>query len=114
MIQNDLASVLAIEIDRAGLNGDGTGAEPEGILQNSSVSSVSFGAAAPTYAKMVEFETDVAAANADVGNLAYVTSARRSRQTEVGAGCEQYRNLSVVASERGEWLRCLRDETNPV
>ena len=77
-VRNDLATVLAIELDRAAMNGSGSGAEPKGILQNSSVGTVAMGAtgAAPTYAKMVEMETAVAAANADVGTLAYVTNAK--------------------------------------
>lgn len=75
--RQDLAQVLALAIDAAALNGSGTGAEPTGILNNGSVSSVSLGTngAVPTFAKMVEMETTVAVANADIGNLAYVTTA---------------------------------------
>lgn len=77
-VREDLARVLALAIDRAALNGSGTGAEPQGILQNSSVATVAMGTngLAPTFAKLVEMETVVAAANADLGNLNYVTNAK--------------------------------------
>lgn len=75
-VRNDLSRVIAIELDRAGINGSGSGAEPQGILQNSSVTTVAMGAngAAPTWAKTVELESTIAAANADSGNMAYLTS----------------------------------------
>jgi HK97 family phage major capsid protein len=77
-VRDDLAKVLALAIDRAALNGSGSGAEPQGILQNSGVATVALGTngAAPTWAKIVELETVVAAANADLGALSYVTNAK--------------------------------------
>lgn len=76
-VQNDLATVVALEMDRVVFNGSGSGSEPEGILQNSSVETVALGADGdyPTFAKLVEMETAVAIANADIGKLAYVTTA---------------------------------------
>jgi HK97 family phage major capsid protein len=73
-VREDLATVLSLAIDAAALNGSGTGAEPQGILQNSNVQSVSIGTngGALTWAKVVEMETKVATANALVGNLAYL------------------------------------------
>ncbi|PQO33148.1 phage major capsid protein [Blastopirellula marina] len=72
----DLAAVRALEVDRAVFNGSGSGAEPEGLLQNSSVATVALGndGGAPTFGKMVEMETAVASENALVGNLNYVTT----------------------------------------
>ena len=73
LVRNDLMTVLAIEKDRVAINGGG-GSQPLGILQTSGLSTtVHFGAAA-TFAKMVEFETNVANNNADEGSLAYVTT----------------------------------------
>lgn len=74
--RNDLAAVYALELDRVALNGSGSGSEPEGLLQNSSVDTVALGddGAAPSFAKMVEMETSVAENNADTGSLAYVTT----------------------------------------
>jgi HK97 family phage major capsid protein len=76
--RQDLLTTLALEIDRAAFNGSGSGAEPTGILQNSSVTTVAMGTdgAAPTWAKMIELETTVATANADLGNLRYVTNGK--------------------------------------
>jgi HK97 family phage major capsid protein len=75
-VREDLAASLARSLDAAVINGSGTGAEPEGILQDSDITTVPLGAdgAAPTWAKVVALETAVATANADEGNLAYVTN----------------------------------------
>jgi HK97 family phage major capsid protein/HK97 family phage prohead protease len=71
-VRNDLAAVLAIALDAAALNGAG-GAEPTGIIGTSGVGTVAFGAAA-TFAKMIEFESDVETSNALNGSLGYVVS----------------------------------------
>jgi HK97 family phage major capsid protein len=76
-IREDLASNLAIEIDRTILHGSGSGAEPAGIFNTSGIGDVAGGTngAVPTWAHTVELETDVAVANADQGALAYITNA---------------------------------------
>jgi HK97 family phage major capsid protein len=76
-VRNDLARVIGIEVDRAGINGSGSGAEPTGILQNGSITTVAIGTNGgdPTWAKVVELESTVAAANADVAGMGYLTSA---------------------------------------
>ena len=71
-VRNDLMTVLAIAKDLAAINGGG-GAEPVGILNTDGVKTVTFGAAA-TWAKVVQFETELADANADVGAMAYLTT----------------------------------------
>lgn len=75
-VRNDLNKVIAIELDRAGVNGSGSGAEPTGILQDSGITTVAIGTngGAPTWAKLVEMESTVAAANADAGTMGYLTS----------------------------------------
>jgi len=75
-IRNDLASNLAIELDRTVLHGSGTGTEPTGIFGTSGIGDVAGGTngAAPTWAHIVELETDVAVANADLGALGYITN----------------------------------------
>lgn len=72
----DIARSVAIGIDKAGFNGSGVDPEPEGVLQNSSVPTVALGTNGdvPTFAKFVEMETTVAISNADLGDLAYVTT----------------------------------------
>ena len=73
MVRNDLYASLGHEIDRASLNGAGTGSEPSGILASTSVGTSTIGAqgGAPTWASIVELETLVAAGNADRGRTAY-------------------------------------------
>lgn len=94
-VRNDLTRVLAIELDRAGFNGSGTGAEPEGILQNAGITTVDLGAngGAPTWAKVVEMETVVAQQNADINTLAYVTNAQgrgKLKVTEKATGTAKF------------------------
>lgn len=72
-VREDLMRVLAIEKDRAAINGLGAFGEPLGILNTTGIGSVTFGAAA-TWAKVLAFETAVANANADIGNMAYLTT----------------------------------------
>ena len=75
--RKELLSAVKIELDRVGINGSGTGAEPQGILQNGDLPIVAIGTngGAPTHGKVVALETTIAVANADSGSLGYVTSA---------------------------------------
>lgn len=75
-VRNDLMTVLAIEKDRAALKGSGTNGEPLGIyLTGGKSTSVTLaGANSMTYANAVQFETNVATNNADLGSLGYLTS----------------------------------------
>jgi len=77
-IRGDLAANLAVEIDRTVLHGSGAGTEPAGIFNTSNIGDASIGTSggAPTWAKIVELETDVSVANADQGSLAYITNAK--------------------------------------
>lgn len=77
-VRNDLATVLALAIDLAGINGTGASNQPTGILSTSGIGSVAGGTngLAPTYQHMIDLETAVAIANADVGNLSYLTNAK--------------------------------------
>lgn len=72
-VRDDLMKVLAIKHDQQILEGAGGGTELTGIKSTVGIGTVTFGAAA-TLAKMIEFETSLAAYNADAGNMAYVTS----------------------------------------
>jgi HK97 family phage major capsid protein len=75
-VRNDLMTVLAVEKDRAALLGSGAAGEPRGIYNTSDIAStVDITATASiTYAEAVQFETNVAAGNADLGSLGYITS----------------------------------------
>lgn len=73
-VRDDLMRVLALEKDRVALNGLGANGEPLGILNTTGINTVTFGAAA-TWAKVVQFETEIATDNADYGPMAYLTTA---------------------------------------
>jgi HK97 family phage major capsid protein len=75
LVMNDLAATIAVAIDAAALHGPGTAA-PTGIASTVGIGSVAGGAngLAPAWSHIVDLETEVAVDNADVGNLAYMTS----------------------------------------
>lgn len=75
-VRMDLAKQIALEIDRVALYGSGSSNQPLGIKNTAGINTVNFGAAAPTWAEIVDLETQVAADNADVGTLAYLVNAR--------------------------------------
>ena len=77
-VRNELATTLAIEIDRAAIHGSGSSNQPTGILATSGIGDVAGGTngLAPTYAHIVGLETQVAQDNADMGNLAYLTNSK--------------------------------------
>ena len=78
-VRNDLATVLALAIDAAAINGAGSGSsQPLGILQTLGIGAVAIGTegGAPTWSHIVDLETEVSIDNADVGALAYLTNAR--------------------------------------
>jgi HK97 family phage major capsid protein len=85
-VRADLAATLGQMIQSAAINGAG-GSEPTGLLNTVGIGSVAGGTngLAPTYDHMVDLETAVSVANADVGNLAYLTNAKvrgRLRKTQ--------------------------------
>lgn len=73
--RTDQDAVLAREIERAALNGLGSGGQPLGIMQNPLIPMISAGTngAAPTWANIVAMESQLANLNADMGSLGYVT-----------------------------------------
>lgn len=76
-VRSDLTEVIAVGVDRVGFSGSGSGAEPEGIVNNSEVTTVILGdpdGAVPTYSAMVDLETAVAEANALTGTMNFVTT----------------------------------------
>lgn len=85
LVRSDLAMGLAVEIDRVGLAGSGSGAQPRGVINTAGIGAVAGGTngAAPTYANMVALEEAVGVANADVGAMAYCTNARMRAQLKL-------------------------------
>jgi HK97 family phage major capsid protein len=79
-VRDDLARVIALGVDYAGLHGDHSGDanQPDGIAATTGIGSVVGGTngLAPTDANIIDLETEVAVDNADIGTLAYMTSAK--------------------------------------
>ena len=77
MVQNDIAQILGLAIQQAAISGTGASNQPSGILTQVTSSVIGgTNGAAPTWANIVQLESDVAVANADVGTLAYLTNAK--------------------------------------
>ena len=72
LVMNDLARVLALAIDLVALEGSGASGQPTGISQTAGIGSVT--GTSIDYAKVLEFQTDVAGGNALAANCAYVTT----------------------------------------
>jgi HK97 family phage major capsid protein len=71
LIMDDLAKVIALALDLAALTGNGSGA-PVGIANTSGIGSVT--GTSIDYAKALEFQTDVATANALTTGCGYLTT----------------------------------------
>jgi HK97 family phage major capsid protein len=74
MVRNELATVIALEIDRAALYGLGNTNQPQGLKLVTGINTEDFNAAAPTYAELVSMESKINADNADIGVMSYVTN----------------------------------------
>lgn len=72
LVMSDLAAIVALEVDRAGLTGSGASGQPTGIINTAGIGGVTGTSIA--YAGIVEFQTDVAAGNALTGNCGYATT----------------------------------------
>jgi len=74
MIRNDLARVIALELDRAAIYGTGSSNQPLGLTNTTGIGSqtiTTYG----TFEEYIGMETDVASANADAGSLRYIINA---------------------------------------
>lgn len=84
LARRDLAAALSLTVDKAGYYGSGSDHQPRGITRTDGLNAVDFGTDGggvgtgqlPSYADMVDMETEIAADNADVGSMAYVFNAR--------------------------------------
>lgn len=95
LVRRDLATILALEMDRAGINGSGSSNQPRGIMNTSGIGSVVGGTngAAPTYDHTVDLETAVANVNAAAGNLGYLTNTKvrgKLKKTQMFSGTNGY------------------------
>lgn len=80
LVRQDLATTLALALDRAALHGRGlaTYNEPLGLAGVTGIGSVAGGdnGLAPAWSHIVGLETEVAIDNADVGTLGYLTNSK--------------------------------------
>jgi len=74
MVRTELATVIALEIDRAALYGLGSSSQPEGLKLVTGINTEDFNAANPTYTELVSMESKIAADNADIGAMSYLTN----------------------------------------
>jgi HK97 family phage major capsid protein len=76
LLRNDLARAIAVAIEVAALHGTGSSGQPTGIAATSGIGSVVGGTngAKPTWANIVELESDVIQANGKPG--AYITNGK--------------------------------------
>lgn len=105
-VRADLAAVLGQTLQTAAINGSGSSNQPTGLLNISGIGSVAGGTngLAPTYDHMVDLESAVANANADVGNLAYLTNTKvrgKLRKTQEFASTNGKAVWTSMPGQRG-------------
>ena len=91
MVRADLATVLALKIDLAGLYGTGSNSEPLGLKLTTGIATETFTAATPTFAEVVAMESDIATANALLGSPVYLMNAAmrgglKTKAKDAGSG----------------------------
>jgi len=99
-VRNDLIQINALGLDVAAINGSGASNQPLGILNTTGIGDVAGGVngLAPTWAHIVDLESDVSVANADMGTLAYLTNAKvrgQLKKTFVDSGSNAERVWDV-------------------
>ena len=75
LVRSSLASSVALEIDRAALYGLGSSSEPLGLHNVTGIATENVGNNDPSFADVVNMESDISVGNALTGSLAYVTRA---------------------------------------
>lgn len=76
IVWNDLVNALGQAIDYAGYYGSGAANQPRGLKNYTGINAVDFATASkPTFAEMVDMESQIAADNADIDSMAYVFNA---------------------------------------
>lgn len=122
LVRSDLALALATSLDFAGFYGTGANDQPLGIANTNGVNVVDFGGAAsgggsalPTWAEVIQMESDISAANADVNSMAYVQNAKmrghfKSTQKFSGTnGAPIWESDNTVNGYRGEVTNQIKD-----
>lgn len=74
LFRSDLATTLALEIDRAGLYGTNANNEPKGLVEYNVAARYWNANNAPTYAELVAMETALANSNAEASAMSYIAT----------------------------------------
>lgn len=75
LVRDDLINVLALEMDRVGINGDADADAPDGLL-DAAINTKTFAVSgAPTWAEIVAMESEIGADDADVDGMKYLFNA---------------------------------------
>lgn len=89
IVRNDLAAIIGLGVDLAGLNGLGSSNQPLGVLQDTSVgTATALGTNGGTmaWANWVDLETTVGNANASgLGRFSYITNSRQRARAKTKA-----------------------------
>lgn len=72
LTMDDLMETVRLDIDAKAINGSGSSGQPTGILSTSGIGSVT--GTTMDYADIIEFQTDLASANALTENCAYIAT----------------------------------------
>ena len=110
LVRSDIATVLAIAIDLAGLYGTGAGGQPTGVANVAGIGAPgTWAGAVPTFGEVIALETVVAQANALVANIAYAcdTGMRGSLKS-----AEKFTNTGLTIWEPGNTLNGHRTEVS--
>ena len=76
IVRDDILKVMALEIDRVAIYGTGGEFQPKGLKNYSGINAVDFGTAGqPSFAELVNMETQIALDNADVESMSYAFNA---------------------------------------
>lgn len=78
LMVNDLQRQIGLAIDVAAIHGTGASNQPTGIIATSGINTIALGTngLAPTWAHIVQMETEVSVDNADMGSLGYLTNSK--------------------------------------
>lgn len=95
-VRQRLSFAVAKALDAAAINGSGSAPEPRGILNTSGIGDVAGGTngATPDWADIVDLESALAVDNADLGDLAYLTT----------PGIRGYLKKTIIDSGSGQFI----------
>lgn len=75
LVWNDLNRSIALKIDHAAYYGSGTTNEPLGLKNISGINAVNFVGINPTFAELVQMESEISSDNAEADRMAYILNA---------------------------------------